>query len=537
MDAGNERFSIDAMETYFKQLAQSIGIGWNELMQTGRYAKSERNVFEMTVLALNYAYRANGVSALHGYVSRQMWQEGWPGVPAAEIPIGHVTNGVHVPSYVGPAFRSLLNHTLGEGWDEHLDTADWHRLADVSDDELWTVKQFQKKRLLDHLRAQLPQMAKTLGVPYERQKAIGARLAPSSLIIGFARRFAPYKRANLLFADIKRLCRILDNDRRPVIFVFAGKAHPADTQGIDIMQEVLHRALTPELEGKIFFIPDYDISVSRLLAQGCDVWLNTPRRPREASGTSGQKVSVNGGLNLSVSDGWWCEGFNGRNGWNIGAQAGPGNAPEQNDYDDAESLYSLLEEKVVPLYFERDAFDLPHGWLCMMREAMTSLIARYSSHRMLTDYIRDYYQPAARHYHDLTEKNFALARRIATWKTGVAQRFGSLKMDSIVISGLGGEDGADADSMHVSVDILPGDMNDDELLVQLVAGPGDGASFDGRPDVVELKREKADDAAERLTYSGDYTPTRNGRHIYGIRVMPITKGLDSPLDTRLVLWG
>ena len=538
VDAGNERFSIDAMETYFKPLAQSIGIGWNELMQTGRYAKSERNVFEMTVLALNYAYRANGVSALHGYVSRQMWQEGWPGVPAAEIPIGHVTNGVHIPSYAGQAFRTLLNHTIGEGWEEHiLDTADWSKLADVPDDELWTVKQLQKKRLLDHLRAQLPQVAKALGIPYERQKTMSARLAPSSLVIGFARRFAPYKRANLLFADIKRLCRILDNDRRPVIFVFAGKAHPADTQGIDIMQEVLQHALTPELEGKIFFIPDYDLSVSRLLAQGCDVWLNTPRRPREASGTSGQKVPVNGGLNLSVSDGWWCEGFNGRNGWNIGAQAGPGNAPEQNDYDDAESLYSLLEEKVVPLYFERDAFDLPHGWLCMVRESMMSLISQYSSHRMLTDYIRDYYQPAARRYALLTEKNFALARQLAAWKTGVAQRFGSLKMDSIVITGLGSEENADAESMHVSVDILPGDMRAGELLVQLVAGPGNGASFNGRPDVVDLTLENDDEPAGRLTYTGDYTPTRNGRHIYGIRVMPMTKDLDSPLDTRLVLWG
>ena len=538
VDAGNERFNVDAMESYFKPLTQSIGISWNDLVQMGRYAKSERNVFEMTVLALNYAYRSNGVSALHGYVSRQMWQEGWPGVPAAEIPIGHVTNGIHVPSYAGPAFRSLLNRTLGEGWEEHiLDTDNWKKLADVPDDELWTVKQLQKKRLLDYLRAQMPQVAKTLGIPYERQKAMSARLTPASLVIGFARRFAPYKRANLLFADIKRLCRILDDDKRPVIFVFAGKAHPADTQGIDIMQEVLHRAMTPELEGKIFFIPDYDLAVSRLLSQGCDVWLNTPRRPREASGTSGQKVPVNGGLNLSVSDGWWCEGFNGRNGWNIGAQAGPDNSPEQNDYDDAESLYSLLEEKVVPLYFERDAFDLPHGWLGMMRDAMTSLISQYSSHRMLTDYIRDYYQPAARRHEALTEKNFALARKLATWKADVVQRFGSLKMENLVISGLGSEDCADAESMHVSVDVLPGDMTVKELLVQLVVGPGNGTSFIGKPDVVELILEDGDDLAGRLTYTGDYTPTRNGRHIYGIRVMPVTAGLDAPIDTRLVLWA
>ena len=540
VDAGNERFSQERMENHFKAFVQSVGISWQDFLRIGRYAHSERNTFEMTVLALNFSYRANGVSRLHGYISRRMWQEGWPGVPTAEIPIGHITNGVHVPSYAGPAMRPVLETALGADWASlQADDPVWKRLADVPDDALWTARLWQKKRLLDAVRSSLPQYCKTLGVPYEKQKEMASRLTANSLVIGFARRFAPYKRANLLFADVNRLARILGNDDRPVVVIFAGKAHPADTQGIDIMQEVVRHTISPELLGKVFFLKDYDLRISRLMVQGCDVWLNTPRRPHEASGTSGQKVSVNGGLNLSVSDGWWCEGFDGRNGWTIGAQASPEHCPEQSDYDDAESLYTLLEENVIPLFFARDVMGLPHAWLEMVRRAMQTLIGRYSSHRMVNEYLTRFYLPTAARYQELQKDDHALARRLAPWKAEVASRFSSLRMGTIAITGLGCGGKNDAESMDVSVEILPGDMHTSELLVQLVVGPGDGKTFLGSPDVLELSPVNGDTPTEggALLYSGSYTPTRNGQHMYGIRVMPVTEGLASPLETRLVLWG
>ena len=538
VDAGNERFALDRMEAYFMPYCQSIGLAWQDFIRMGRFEGTERNTFEMTVLALNYSYRANGVSALHGYVSRHMWQEGWKGVPTAEIPIGHVTNGVHLPSYAGPAMKPLLDGLLGEGWMElPPDAPQWDRLEGLPDTDLWAAKQAQKKALLEAVRASLPDFFKKYGIPYEKQKAMAARLTPESLVIGFARRFAPYKRATLLFADPDRLARLLDDADRPIIFIFAGKAHPADAQGIDMLQEVIRHMLDPRFFGKIFFIEDYNLAVSRTLVQGCDVWLNTPRRPYEACGTSGQKVPVNGGLNLSVSDGWWCEGYDGENGWTIGPVVTcEFLGAEQGDYDDAALLYALLEENVVPLYFDREAGDIPRNWLARMRRSLRTLTARFSSCRMVRDYLEGYYLPAARRDQELRADKDALARRLAAWKRDVTGRFNSLKMGEIRIEGLEKDELIGTRPMRVDVSITPGAMKPEELLVQLVAEPGNGQAFTDSPDVVELTRKDGEGSGP-LIYACSYSPTRSGPHMYGVRVMPVTDGLASPLETRLVLWG
>ena len=260
----------------------------------------------------------------------------------------------------------------------------------------------------------------------------------------------------------------------PVIFVFSGKAHPADTQGIDMLQEVIRHMLDPRFFGKIFFIEDYNLAVSRLMVQGCDVWLNTPRRPYEACGTSGQKVPVNAGVNLSISDGWWCEGYNGENGWTIGpAVTREYLCGEQSDYDDAGFLYALLEEKIVPLYFERNFEGMPHDWLLTVRQSMQSLIARFSSNRMVREYLNDYYIPAAQRYAELRDKHNALTKRLARWKQDVNARFSSLRIEQIRIEGLKGEELMGTQPMQVQIGVLPGGMKPEELLVQLVAGPGD----------------------------------------------------------------
>lgn len=538
VDAGNERFSLESMEAYFKPYIQTVGISWQTLVNMGRFEGSERNVFEMTVLALKYSMKANGVSALHGVVSRHMWQEGWQGVPVAEIPIFSVTNGIHVPSYAGPAMRPLLQKHLGEGWQELTpDDPKWTRIADIPDADLWTARQTQKKHLLEAIRSSLPEFFKKFAIPYEKQQEMTSRLTPETLVIGFARRFAPYKRATLLFADVDRLARILEKSGQPVIFVFAGKAHPADGQGIGLIRELFQHMLSPRFFGKIFFIEDYSLAVSRLMVQGCDVWLNNPRRPYEACGTSGQKVAVNGGLNLSVADGWWCEGYNGTNGWTIGPLVAKGSlGPEQSDYDDAASLYSLLEDKVIPLYFERDADNRPHNWLLRVRKAMQTLIAQYSSHRMLRDYLSDYYIPAATSHQELRSNHYALARHLSQWKQDVNARFGSVQMDTIRIEGIKEDSLLDGQSLHVAVTVHPGSMKLDELLVQLVAGPGDGSTFTETPDVVEMQPEN-EGVDGTMTFVCTYTPSRSGIHVYGVRVMPCTEGLSSPLETRLVLWG
>ena len=538
VDAGNERFSLESMEAYFKPYIQTVGISWQTLVNMGRFEGSERNVFEMTVLALKYSMKANGVSALHGVVSRHMWQEGWQGVPVAEIPIFSVTNGIHVPSYAGPAMRPLLQKHLGEGWQELTpDDQKWTRIADIPDADLWTARQTQKKHLLEAIRSSLPEFFKKFAIPYEKQQEMTSRLTPETLVIGFARRFAPYKRATLLFADVDRLARILEKSGQPVIFVFAGKAHPADGQGIGLIRELFQHMLSPRFFGKIFFIEDYSLAVSRLMVQGCDVWLNNPRRPYEACGTSGQKVAVNGGLNLSVADGWWCEGYNGTNGWTIGPLVAKGSlGPEQSDYDDAASLYSLLEDKVIPLYFERDADNRPHNWLLRVRKAMQTLIAQYSSHRMLRDYLSDYYIPAATSHQEIRSNHYALARHLSQWKQDVNVRFGSVQMDTIRIEGIKEDSLLDGQSLHVAVTVHPGSMKLDELLVQLVAGPGDGSTFTETPDVVEMQPEN-EGVDGTMTFVCTYTPSRSGIHVYGVRVMPCTEGLSSPLETRLVLWG
>lgn len=538
VDAGNERFSLESMEAYFKPYIQTVGISWQTLVNMGRFEGSERNVFEMTVLALKYSMKANGVSALHGVVSRHMWQEGWQGVPVAEIPIFSVTNGIHVPSYAGPAMRPLLQKHLGEGWQELTpDDQKWTRIADIPDADLWTARQTQKKHLLEAIRSSLPEFFKKFAIPYEKQQEMTSRLTPETLVIGFARRFAPYKRATLLFADVDRLARILEKSGQPVIFVFAGKAHPADGQGISLIRELFQHMLSPRFFGKIFFIEDYSLAVSRLMVQGCDVWLNNPRRPYEACGTSGQKVAVNGGLNLSVADGWWCEGYNGTNGWTIGPLVAKGSlGPEQSDYDDAASLYSLLEDKVIPLYFERDADNRPHNWLLRVRKAMQTLIAQYSSHRMLRDYLSDYYIPAATSHQEIRSNHYALARHLSQWKQDVNVRFGSVQMDTIRIEGIKEDSLLDGQSLHVAVTVHPGSMKLDELLVQLVAGPGDGSTFTETPDVVEMQPEN-EGVDGTMTFVCTYTPSRSGIHVYGVRVMPCTEGLSSPLETRLVLWG
>lgn len=535
--AGNEAFSLDLMGRYFGGISTNLGLSWQQFVQLGQMEGGNSQSFEMTVLALRLSTKANGVSRLHGEVSRHMWNKLWKSLPLAETPIGYVTNGVHTPSYVGMHMHDLLNQHLGRGWlSAGPDSPIWEKVDAIPDEQYWTTRMTQKEDLLDFLRARIPGFAQKFKLTRTQQERMESLLKPDTLIIGFARRFAPYKRATLLFADPDRLARILNTLNRPVCLVFAGKAHPADEAGINLIQEVLRMSRDERFLGRIFFIEDYSLAVSRVMAQGCDVWLNTPRRPHEASGTSGMKLPVNGGINLSISDGWWCEGYNRQNGWTIGPVVTTElPSGEQNDYADAESLYSLLETAVLPLYFDINSAGLPANWIAMSKRSLKSLTAMYSSNRMLTDYIRQAYLPGAARRDMLAENDWALCRELSAWLSDLPVRFGTVKMEEIIISGADGNTMTCGEPISVRVHAHLGEMRPNEILAQLVIGPAYGnGNFRGKPEVLRLRPRQMEDGME---YSVTYIPTHNGHYRYGIRLLPVHKGLGSPLDTGLVLWG
>ncbi len=537
VDAGNERFSCDLMSRYFARYATTFGMSMDDFLALGQGERGRGSAFEMTILALRNSCHANGVSRLHGDVSRHMWNNLWPGVPVAEVPIGHVTNGVHMHSYVSQEMRDLLNRVMGENW-PNLDASDpgWAKFDAIPDRILWRPRQQQKATLLEYIAKTTPALFRKLGVDRQSIREALDNLSEDALLIGFARRFAPYKRANLLFADLEHLERLLKDTKHPIILLFAGKAHPADSQGIDIQQQILRYATDKRFLGRIFFLENYSLAISRLMVQGCDVWLNTPRRPYEASGTSGQKVSVNGVLNLSISDGWWCEGYNGENGWTIGpvqTTVTPGDT--QNDYTDAESLYALLEEQVVPLYYYHDQDGLPARWIKTIKQSIKTLVPMYSSHRMLKDYLKDYYMPTAESWTKTLLDNFDVVKKLVSWKQNLSERFDSIKTGLLRIDGMDDDVCEVGQKVHVTLSFDADQMAQEELLVELVIGSFDGTDFIGKPATVELHYERTTSDGS-LVYSCTYENRFNGRQAYGVRIMPTTQGLINKFDTNLVVW-
>ena len=537
VDAGNERFSVDLMARYFQPYAEMLGLEWADFLNLGRQDGGDPNNFDMTVLALRMSSQANGVSAMHGMVSRRMWRNIWKGFTEAELPIGHVTNGVHTASYVGPAFRLLLNHYLGPKWlDMKPEDPAWKKVQSIPDDEYWAARRAQKQTLIDALRERLPHCAAYSDISGEERTKWLSALTQNTLIIGFARRFAPYKRATMLFADPDRLARLLNDPDRPTVLVIAGKAHPADSKGIELIEEVVRWSRDPRFYGKIFFLENYNLEVSRLLSRGCDVWLNTPRRPHEASGTSGEKVPVNGGINLSISDGWWVEGDNGKNGWTIGPKATYATlSAEQNDYDDAESLYQILENDVVPLFFQRDSDALPHGWIAVSKNSLQSLTAMYGCRRMVRDYMEKIYLPAARRGVAMDADRQAKARSVAAWLQSIPGRFNTTAIQSIELNGLDGDTVYCGKPFTVKLTLDPGDMKKEELLAQFVFGVTDGMNFIEEPQIVNLSL--TGEADGKLVYEAACEAKSNGLHAYGVRVVPFVDPLDNVMLSGLVHWA
>ncbi|HCS38808.1 MAG TPA: alpha-glucan phosphorylase [Anaerolineaceae bacterium] len=392
--AGNDQFPLWLIDKYFAQIWVELGMTRDQFIDLGRQAQPWGETFVMPVLALKLSERANAVSELHGQVSRKMWSFLWPNEKVENVPIGYVTNGVHTGTWLARRMGLLFSKYLGSDWVDRLDNpAMWENVVNIPDHELWDVRRHLKNKLVNFANERTRLQWRNGTLTASQVVAGGVFLEPYSLTIGFARRFATYKRANLMFRDFDRLMKMINHPHMPVQIIFAGKAHPADEPGKLIIQQVYRAVKESRSGGRLIFLEDYDINLARYLVQGVDVWMNTPRRPNEASGTSGMKAALNGGLNFSILDGWWREGFNNRNGWSIGSDTEYTN-PEEQDAADAQSIYETLENQLIPLFYERNAESIPSEWLKMVKENMRTLTPQFSLRRMLKEYVTDYYLPS-----------------------------------------------------------------------------------------------------------------------------------------------
>ena len=391
MPGGHDVFSTDLMDKYFNHYLNSLGIGKNRFLDLGRPDTGGREGFNMTALAINTSGRRNAVSHIHELESKKMWRSAWPNLPESQIPITHVTNGVHVPAWLSEGFYQLFYKYLGQDWLKKQDDADmWKKVLEIPDEEIWEIHFSLKARLMDVIMSRAQERWVDGDVNAQQVVAMGSLLNPQVLTLAFARRFTEYKRPALILSDIERLKKIITNPWSPVQIVFSGKSHPADFSGKYLLHKVYMQAQDRQFQGRIAFIEDYDMHMARYLVHGSDVWLNTPLRRQEASGTSGMKAAINGVINMSVRDGWWEEGYNGENGWAIGPGPEAGGSPDQ-DKEDAESLYRLLEEKVIPLYYQQDRRGISHGWVRMIKESICTVMPRFSACRMTKDYFEKLY--------------------------------------------------------------------------------------------------------------------------------------------------
>ncbi len=539
--AGNDAFDYGLMDKYFAQFWPQLRLNADRFHELAHQETEWGPRFSMTVLALRLSSQHNGVSRLHGDVSRHMWRFLWPEIEVDEVPIGSITNGVHTATWLAPRLDMLYQRYLGNDWYAHLDEAEtWARVNDIPDGELWEAHRELKADLIAFARDRLARQRTRLGEGAAAVEATASLLDPQALTLGFARRFATYKRATLLFRDPDRLARLLNDPERPVQIIFAGKAHPNDRPGQDFIKRVYEFSRRPEFEGKIIFLEDYDMDMARHLVSGCDVWLNNPIRPHEASGTSGQKASLNGLPNCSIIDGWWEEGFTGDNGWAFGERR---EYQDDNTRDeaDANALYETLEQAIVPLYFEAGLDGVPHNWVAVMKEAIRTVAPAFSMRRMVKEYVNDLYVPGLRRGKQIDADNYALAKTLATWKRDIRAKWAGVSLD---VTGPREGQIAVSEPVEILAVLHAGDLTPQDVRVELVAARDeDGATLDRR--VMEMDRisggsksaQSADGKDGVYRYQTRLTPETSGSLIYGVRVVPTHPGLAHPYGMGLARWA
>ncbi len=538
--AGIDRFPRELMERYFSGWADECGVSVDTLMSLGHFpGESPSDPFNMAVMGLRLAGRSNGVAKLHGRTSREMFQGLWPPVPSPEVPIGSITNGVHGRTWVSSQMDDLYSKYVSPAWDD-AGPEEWSRIDDARDDELWRAREQGREALVSFVRERLRKSLRDRDVSVTDMEWVDEVLDPRYLIVGFSRRFATYKRATLLLSQPDRLRALLLDEQRPLQLVFAGKAHPADDLGKDMIAQIVRFSRDPAVRHRIAFIEDYDISVARMLYQGSDVWLNTPRRPMEASGTSGEKAALNGALNCSILDGWWDEMFDGQNGWAISSAEGISDVAHRDEVE-ANSLFEILERQIVPLYYDRSGGRYPRGWVARIKASIRSLGPKVMASRMVRDYVREMYEPTARQADALAADDYSRARALAAWKSRVASAWPEVKVvdvDPGDISGmvdLGG-------SREVTVSVELGTLAPEDVAVELLHGPVVGGDELTDPTVVRLELDKrpgtaAGDGGHSFRYSGRFTCDRSGRHGYTVRLVPAHPDLGEPLELGCIAWA
>ncbi|MGH9078381.1 MAG: alpha-glucan family phosphorylase, partial [Acidimicrobiales bacterium] len=467
--AGIDRFGRHLMERYFKSWAAECEISLDSLMELGHFPDEPLDApFNMAVMGLRLAGMSNGVAALHGRTSRSMFQGLWPEVPVDEVPIASVTNGVHGRTWVSSEMSDLFSRYVSPAWDQ-ANAAEWAGVDDMRDDELWRAREQGREALIGVVRDRLKRSLGDLGASATDAAWAGEALDPRYLVVGFARRFATYKRATLLLSQPDRLRALLLDAHRPIQMVFAGKAHPADDLGKQMIAEIVRFSRDPLVRHRITFVEDYDISVARMMVQGSDVWLNTPRRPMEASGTSGEKAALNGALNCSILDGWWDECHDGTNGWAISSAESYDDLAHR-DQAEADSLFEILERQVVPLFYDRSEDRFPRAWVARMKASLRSLGPRVQASRMVRDYVEALYEPVAARTDILAAGGHRRARELAAWKQRVAAAWPGVRV--VDLDGEGATTVTDlGDTREVSAVVDLGSLGSGDVSVQLVHGP------------------------------------------------------------------
>ena len=532
--AGNDSFPREMMRKYFGDFAKELGIPFDELFSFGQTRVDRSDPFSMTILALRMSRHSNGVSKLHGEVSRSLWKDVWNGVPVHEVPITSVTNGIHTKTWMAPEFSALYRKYLGE-WEERITEPDfWRRVIDIPDSELWETHQQLKHRLVEFVRERVRIRRERIGDSPEAIRDVNRILDPEVLTIGFARRFATYKRGALLFSDKERLKRLLNDTTRPVQFIFAGKAHPRDEGGRALIQEVYRFSREAGFENRVVFLEDYDSYIARRLVQGVDLWLNNPLRPMEASGTSGMKCAPNGGINLSVLDGWWHEGFNGNNGWAIAAEISDGTVEFQSAVD-ANSLYQLLENQIIPLYYAKPDGKLPLAWLQLMRESIRSVTPVFNTHRMVKEYTERLYIPAARSHENFAQNGCEPATQLSQWKARMRKDWPQVRIHDVQVGNKDRQNILVGESLQVSAHVYLGDVDPNHVRVEAYHGEADNGGIKN-PSVSVLNASGRNGDGSYL-YQGSVPASESGAYGFSVRVVPTHPHLMQSHELRLIAWS
>ena len=532
--AGNERFSADLMAKYFKGFAEQLGLAWKEFLSLGREnPDNDQESFCMTVLALNLAAHANGVSKLHGKTSRRMWRNLWPELPEEEVPITSITNGVHPRTWISHNMIDLLDRYLGPQFQENpAEFEVWTHMDRISDEELFRTHERRRERLVAFVRQRLRQQLQRRGFPEAEIQMAEDVLSPYTLTISFARRFATYKRANLLLQDPERLIRLLTDGERPIQLIFAGKAHPHDLKGKELIRELIHFAQDPQVRSQVVFLEDYDMTIARYLNSGSDVWLNTPRRPLEASGTSGMKAAMNGVLNLSILDGWWDEIYTPECGWAIGS----GEEYEDQELQDeieSKAAYDLLEREIIPLFYTRGRDGLPRQWVKHMKASMAQVGREMNSHRMLIEYSEHFYLPALEKARAFAAEEYASARAIAAYLQRLKKSWAQVKVESLTVP----EQTMYkiADKVEVSARINLGGLSPQEVRVELYFGSISSSGTIENASSVEMIPQS--DGRSAVEYRGQIECAVTGRQGYTVRLLPKHPALIHPYVPGYLRWA